>query len=69
MCSEGMALARKRHDDEQTYKSRQLDIQERELLMKEYKEGLIDRDEYRERLEDMKRQRLQNKEGDTNNSD
>lgn len=52
-----MALARKRHDDEQMYKSRQLDIQERELLMKEFKENLIDRDEYRERLRDMKRQR------------
>ncbi|KLO05734.1 hypothetical protein SCHPADRAFT_838981 [Schizopora paradoxa] len=71
MASESMALARKRHDDEQTFKSRQLDIQERELLMKEYKEGLIDRDEYRERLEGMKRQRMENNTGDaqTENSD
>lgn len=58
-----MNLARMRHVDERDYKNRQLDIQERELLMKEYKEGLIDREEYRERLAGMKRCRVEEPEG------
>ena len=43
---EGMALARERIQSEATHKKRKLNLQERELLLKEYQSGALTFEEY-----------------------
>ncbi len=50
-----MELARTRDADERAHKRRKLTIEERQLLLKEYENGLIGREEYRERSQALVR--------------